>query len=170
MPLPPLKRNDSVSHAGPASKAYTVPARVKPGRKPMQESDPTDKRKTQNRNAQRKFRDKRAQKVVELEDEIQRNEVAHRSETQMMRSEIQQLNAALVQMQTVGRPQETQLRSENERLQLDISQLRAENARLVEELKAQKQKALGTSFIILPLQTDTQLFPSLPILSHSPHP
>lgn len=51
---------------GPAMKNYNVPARVKPGRKPL-DTDPDDKRKSQNRQAQRNFRDRRAQKVHELE-------------------------------------------------------------------------------------------------------
>lgn len=66
------KQDDSKKtvQLGPASRVYKVPERVKPGRKPMtaDNSDgPVNKRKLQNRNAQRVFRDKRAQRVHDLE-------------------------------------------------------------------------------------------------------
>lgn len=51
---------------GPLSGQVTVPARPKPGRKPLPQEDAADRRRVQNRMAQRNFRDKRAQKVSEL--------------------------------------------------------------------------------------------------------
>ncbi|KAK9389788.1 hypothetical protein V1515DRAFT_583904 [Lipomyces mesembrius] len=52
------------------SKEWVLPPRPKPGRKPSTEAPPT-KRKAQNRAAQRAFRDRRAARVVELEERLQ---------------------------------------------------------------------------------------------------
>ena len=54
------------ANLGPCSKLTQVPARPKPGRKPLPQEDAQDRRRVQNRMAQRNFRDKRAQKVSEL--------------------------------------------------------------------------------------------------------
>ncbi|KAK9362825.1 hypothetical protein V1504DRAFT_447593 [Lipomyces starkeyi] len=52
------------------SKEWVLPPRPKPGRKPSTETPPT-KRKAQNRAAQRSFRERRAARVVELEERLQ---------------------------------------------------------------------------------------------------
>jgi hypothetical protein len=61
-----------VNHLGPLSRERTVPPRAKPGRKakPIDTTAQGEKRKTQNRQAQRNFRDKRKEKVVDLEQEV----------------------------------------------------------------------------------------------------
>ncbi len=51
------------------SKAWVLPPRPKPGRKPSADA-PGTKRKAQNRAAQRAFRERRATKVAELEEKI----------------------------------------------------------------------------------------------------
>ncbi|KAK7207051.1 hypothetical protein BZA70DRAFT_292449 [Myxozyma melibiosi] len=51
------------------SKEWVLPPRPKPGRKPSTETPPT-KRKAQNRAAQRAFRERRAARVVELEERL----------------------------------------------------------------------------------------------------
>lgn len=51
------------------SKKWIVPPRPKPGRKPSVDTPPS-KRKAQNRAAQRAFRERRAARVHELEDEL----------------------------------------------------------------------------------------------------
>ncbi|KAJ5995228.1 hypothetical protein N7481_002205 [Penicillium waksmanii] len=51
------------------SKEWVIPPRPKPGRKPATDTPPT-KRKAQNRAAQRAFRERRAARVQELEEEI----------------------------------------------------------------------------------------------------
>jgi Txe/YoeB family toxin of Txe-Axe toxin-antitoxin module len=51
---------------GPTSGAVIIPPRPKPGRKPLPQEHAQDRRRVQNRQAQRNFRDKRAQKVSEL--------------------------------------------------------------------------------------------------------
>lgn len=52
------------------SKEWVLPPRPKPGRKPSSDTPPS-KRKAQNRAAQRAFRERRAQRVSELEDKLQ---------------------------------------------------------------------------------------------------
>ncbi|KAL9080623.1 MAG: hypothetical protein Q9159_007566 [Coniocarpon cinnabarinum] len=54
---------------GPLSKTYVIPPRPKPGRKPATDT-PQTKRKEQNREAQRAFRERRAARVGELEEEL----------------------------------------------------------------------------------------------------
>jgi hypothetical protein len=51
---------------GPTSGMVIIPPRPKPGRKPLPQEHAQDRRRVQNRQAQRNFRDKRAQKVSEL--------------------------------------------------------------------------------------------------------
>lgn len=51
------------------SKEWVIPPRPKPGRKPATDTPPT-KRKAQNRAAQRAFRERRAARVGELEDQM----------------------------------------------------------------------------------------------------
>lgn len=53
------------------SREWVLPPRPKPGRKPLADEPPT-KRKAQNRAAQRAFRERRANRVAELEDHIMR--------------------------------------------------------------------------------------------------
>lgn len=55
--------------SGLLSKTYVIPPRPKPGRKPATDT-PQTKRKEQNREAQRAFRERRAARVGELEDEL----------------------------------------------------------------------------------------------------
>lgn len=52
------------------SKEWVVPPRPKPGRKPATDTPPS-KRKAQNRAAQRAFRERRAARVAELEEQIE---------------------------------------------------------------------------------------------------
>lgn len=52
------------------SKEWVIPPRPKPGRKPATDTPPT-KRKAQNRAAQRAFRERRAARVGELEEQLQ---------------------------------------------------------------------------------------------------
>ncbi|PKY03935.1 hypothetical protein P168DRAFT_297778 [Aspergillus campestris IBT 28561] len=58
------------------SREWVIPPRPKPGRKPATDTPPT-KRKAQNRAAQRAFRERRAARVNELEDQIKLIEDEH---------------------------------------------------------------------------------------------
>lgn len=57
----------------PIIRQWTLQPRPKPGRKPALDTPPT-KRKAQNREAQRAFRERRAQRVGELEDHIKQEQ------------------------------------------------------------------------------------------------
>ncbi|KAL0465954.1 hypothetical protein QR685DRAFT_113560 [Neurospora intermedia] len=64
---------------GPLSmttKEWVIPPRPKPGRKPATDTPPT-KRKAQNRAAQRAFRERRAARVGELEDQLEEQKEEH---------------------------------------------------------------------------------------------
>lgn len=67
------------------SKVWTVPARPKPGRKPAPDV-PENKRKQQNREAQRTFRERRAQRVHELEGEMKLIHEQHAHEVQTLKA------------------------------------------------------------------------------------
>ncbi|KAJ5099577.1 hypothetical protein N7532_006578 [Penicillium argentinense] len=58
------------------SKEWVIPPRPKPGRKPATDTPPT-KRKAQNRAAQRAFRERRAARVQELEEQMKEIEDSH---------------------------------------------------------------------------------------------
>lgn len=85
--LPPVQipRN---SVPGPASRKYDIPARPKPGRKPI-ETEQGSKRKLQNRMAQRNFRDRRAVKQHEMEVKMEQMTKEHDLAIQLKDAEIQ---------------------------------------------------------------------------------
>ena len=70
----------------PLTKQYVVPPRPKPGRKPATDTPPT-KRKAQNRAAQRAFRERRAARVNELEEELNETRKEHEAELERLRTE-----------------------------------------------------------------------------------
>ena len=72
------------------NKEWVVPPRPKPGRKPAADTPPT-KRKAQNRAAQRAFRERRAARVGELEEQAQQIEEEHEKERESLQYRIQQL-------------------------------------------------------------------------------
>ncbi|KAF2768773.1 hypothetical protein EJ03DRAFT_336763 [Teratosphaeria nubilosa] len=82
VPLPP--RNSSAGAAqsspaptGPMSSSVTVPPRPRPGRKPIPQEDAADRRRLQNRNAQRNFRDKRQQRLSDTLREVEQTKKMH---------------------------------------------------------------------------------------------
>lgn len=67
----PISRQGASSITmGPMSAPVSLRALPKPGRKPMPQDTATSRRREQNRQAQRNFRDKRQQRVNELADEL----------------------------------------------------------------------------------------------------
>ncbi|KAL9596501.1 MAG: hypothetical protein Q9219_005762 [cf. Caloplaca sp. 3 TL-2023] len=73
---------------------WVVPPRPKPGRKPAADTPPT-KRKAQNRQAQRAFRERRAARVGELEEQMKKKEEEDAREQADLKLRIQQLEADL---------------------------------------------------------------------------
>ncbi|KAL2017356.1 hypothetical protein VTK56DRAFT_2279 [Thermocarpiscus australiensis] len=104
-PAPASQPNNLISMT---SKEWVVPPRPKPGRKPATDTPPT-KRKAQNRAAQRAFRERRAARVGELEEQLEEEKQAHERavrelqerishleiETQTLQSKCQWLEAML---------------------------------------------------------------------------
>ncbi|TKA78722.1 hypothetical protein B0A55_04532 [Friedmanniomyces simplex] len=95
--------------SGPMSSSVVIPNRPKPGRKPIAQEDAADRRRIQNRMAQRSFRDKRQQKLadtqLELEErkreyekkvnELERNLDAERREKQELATQNEAMAARL---------------------------------------------------------------------------
>ena len=82
--------NSTLAPPGPVQKEWIVPPRPKPGRKPAIDIPPT-KRKAQNRAAQRAFRERRASKVGELEDQMKIMEEEDEREQEALRGQIKKL-------------------------------------------------------------------------------
>lgn len=78
------------------SKEWVIPPRPKPGRKPATDTPPT-KRKAQNRAAQRAFRERRAARVNELEDQIKEIEDEHEMQLNAFKDQINNLHQEMEQ-------------------------------------------------------------------------
>src|SRR6187402_1121328 len=74
------------------SKEWVIPPRPKPGRKPAVDEPPT-KRKAQNRAAQRAFRERRAARVGELEEQLEETKEEQQRREAEMRDRIIRLEA-----------------------------------------------------------------------------
>lgn len=72
------------------NKEWIVPPRPKPGRKPAEDTPPT-KRKAQNREAQRAFRERRAARVGELEEQMDHVAEEYEKEKDELNARIRQL-------------------------------------------------------------------------------
>lgn len=102
--IPALAAKPNLSPASPApttpgsitSKEWVIPPRPKPGRKPATDTPPT-KRKAQNRAAQRAFRERRAARVNELEDQIKQIEDEHDMHVATFKEQITNLSQEVEQ-------------------------------------------------------------------------
>ncbi|BFZ57767.1 hypothetical protein PYCC9005_004820 [Savitreella phatthalungensis] len=74
------------------SKTWRLPARPKPGRKPAPDT-PDNKRKQQNRQAQRSFRERRAAKLQDLEGEMRHTSEQHAKEMHFAEKEKERLSS-----------------------------------------------------------------------------
>ncbi|GAB1314467.1 Hap4 transcription factor, heteromerization domain protein [Madurella fahalii] len=72
------------------SKEWVIPPRPKPGRKPATDTPPT-KRKAQNRAAQRAFRERRAARVGELEEQLEEEKETHERTVRELQERISHL-------------------------------------------------------------------------------
>ncbi len=73
------------------SKEWVIPPRPKPGRKPATDTPPT-KRKAQNRAAQRAFRERRAARVGELEEQLEEQREEHERAQQELQDQVHSLD------------------------------------------------------------------------------
>ena len=96
---PPSASPPAVLNSAPlslTSKEWVIPPRPKPGRKPATDTPPT-KRKAQNRAAQRAFRERRAARVGELEDQMKQVEDDNEQERDVLRSTVEHLEKEIEQ-------------------------------------------------------------------------
>ncbi len=85
------------SSIGP-TKNWVVPPRPKPGRKPATDTPPT-KRKAQNRAAQRAFRERRAARVGELEEQLKETEEERQIRERTMHNQIALQSAKILKLE-----------------------------------------------------------------------
>nr|POE65709.1 hypothetical protein CFP56_58815 [Quercus suber] len=95
VPIPHQNSISQPSHAsptgsGPMSSSVVIPPRPRPGRKPMQQEDAADRRRLQNRIAQRNFRDKRQQKLVETQQELDERRREYQTKINDLTRELEQ--------------------------------------------------------------------------------
>ena len=73
----PIPHANSSQATGPMSTPVILRGRPKPGRKPIPHDDAQDRRRQQNRQAQRNFRDKRQQKLFDCQEELVQSKKAY---------------------------------------------------------------------------------------------
>lgn len=110
------------------SKEWVIPPRPKPGRKPATDTPPT-KRKAQNRAAQRAFRERRAARVGELEEELEEQREEHERVQQGLHHQIEGLTAEV-----------ESLRGQNAVLKDTLEKERAERAPSIGELESLRRR------------------------------
>lgn len=86
MPGPPVAK----APMSMTTKEWVIPPRPKPGRKPATDTPPT-KRKAQNRAAQRAFRERRAARVGELEEQLEAESQEHEKAQQALQDKVRRL-------------------------------------------------------------------------------
>ncbi|KAI3318764.1 hypothetical protein HD806DRAFT_525969 [Xylariaceae sp. AK1471] len=110
------------------SKEWVIPPRPKPGRKPATDTPPT-KRKAQNRAAQRAFRERRAARVGELEEELEEQREEYERVQQQLHHQVQGLDAEV-----------ESLRSQCAALQETLEKERAERGMMANELESLRRR------------------------------
>lgn len=144
----------SVSLQTPAiftNKEWIVPPRPKPGRKPAADTPPT-KRKAQNRAAQRAFRERRAARVGDLEEQMRQMEEEDEREQGELRARIKQLETEVEKYSHLvlswrEKYQELEIRCSREK------ELRRNAEREIEDLRAGRGNA--TDAVRLPPRHST---------------
>ncbi|EAW14711.1 bZIP transcription factor HapX [Aspergillus clavatus NRRL 1] len=112
------------------TKEWVIPPRPKPGRKPATDTPPT-KRKAQNRAAQRAFRERRAARVNELEDQIKKIEDEHDIHIAAFKEQIGNLSCEVEQC----RSEMTWWRDRCHTLEKEVSVERSAKEALVKEFR-----------------------------------
>lgn len=135
------------------SKEWVIPPRPKPGRKPATDTPPT-KRKAQNRAAQRAFRERRAARVGELEEQLDAERGEHETAQRTLQDKVHRL-----EMDAQA------LRSRCEVLENMLDKERTERAREVETLRRRLQEAT-TSTNLHPRQQSLPSLASVPQQQH----
>lgn len=114
---------------GPMSAGVTIPPRPKPGRKPIEAIHAQDRRRVQNRVAQRNFRDKRQMKLTEAQEELARIQLEREAEKAELAREREDVRQQLIQA--------------NERAEAERQQSNARILALEQQLRALQQVSNG---------------------------
>lgn len=128
---------------GPCGNSYVIPPRPKPGRKPATD-DPPSKRKQQNREAQRAFRQRKTQKMEETNRDLQHALDERRAQADSHQREVTNLNGAL-----------TEERARSDGLKRKVDQLTSDNDTMRQQLDFMQDK-------LLKLERDMEYYRRLP--------
>jgi hypothetical protein len=116
------------------SKEWVIPPRPKPGRKPATDTPPS-KRKAQNRAAQRAFRERRAARVNELEDQIKQIEDDNDKETDALQAKVVHLEKEVEYYRADVRAWADRCR----RLEAELNDLRSARAQVSNDSRSDPQ-------------------------------
>lgn len=133
------------------TKEWVIPPRPKPGRKPATDTPPT-KRKAQNRAAQRAFRERRAARVGELEEQLEAESLEHEKVQQALQDKVRRLEMDAQALQ-----------SRCEVLENMLDKERAERSKEVEVLRTRLHEATQQH----PRQQSLPSIASVPQHSHT---
>ncbi|MCJ1398863.1 hypothetical protein MMC11_002064 [Xylographa trunciseda] len=143
--LPPLQSHIPQPSSLFTRKEWVIPPRPKPGRKPATDTPPT-KRKAQNRAAQRAFRERRAAKVGELEEQMKEMEEEDEREQTELRSHIHRLEGDVQEYQRVVMEYGHRMKG----LERELLEERNSRVAVQRELAAVKGQSLPVDAIPLP--------------------
>ena len=128
VPIPRANSNNQVPQAtsptGPMSGSVWIPPRPRPGRKPIPVEDAADRRRLQNRIAQRNFRDKRQQRLAETQSELFERKKMFEKEVGDMENQLQAL-----------RNGKKSAEQQNEKLKKHVRELERRNNNLEQRLR-----------------------------------
>ncbi|KAK4501414.1 hypothetical protein PRZ48_007223 [Zasmidium cellare] len=128
-----------VQQSGPMSSSVTVPSRPRPGRKPIPQEDAADRRRLQNRIAQRNFRDKRQQKLHETLTELDDNKREYQATLADMSRRVEDGRQAYRELETRFNAQSERIQAvldRTESLERRNQDLERRNEELEKQLKA----------------------------------
>lgn len=152
MPGPPVLAKAPMSMT---TKEWVIPPRPKPGRKPATDTPPT-KRKAQNRAAQRAFRERRAARVGELEEQLEAEKDEHDKAQQALQDKVHRLEMDAQALQ-----------SRCEVLENMLDKERAERAKETELLRRRLHEAAQAHH---PRQQSLPSLASVPRHTYAPQP
>lgn len=148
-------------------KEWIIPPRPKPGRKPATDTPPT-KRKAQNRAAQRAFRERRAARVGELEEQLEETNNEHAKRESELRDKMSRLEADVQRFS--GEVQSWRLRCET--LDSIAEYERKEKEAALAELSYLRNGArtTGTDAVPLPPRRTRRQESKPPVTQEIPYP
>ena len=146
-------------------KEWVIPPRPKPGRKPATDTPPT-KRKAQNRAAQRAFRERRAARVGELEEQLEETNNEYLKKENELRDQISRLEANVQRFS--GEVQSWRLRCDT--LDRIAEYERKEKEAALAELSYLRNGVMTTGTDAVPLPPRRARGPVPPLIEYSQNP